>query len=156
MTEATKLEEEIRHFCCLCFADDKGGSWGEGTHPTAGWCANCGAGGSLIAIQAWAVASIRKNGSWVCKRYYPAEEDKETLAELKALRALVTEFPGRSVQRMPPPEDEPARNASQFMVIQQLGGGRSTSMWFDAATSEEALEKARPHLPYVPKEELGA
>lgn len=63
------MEEKQRAFCTRCFADYNK-EWMQSNH-----CINCGSGGSLILLHIWAVESIRKNASWVGKRFYPDKED---------------------------------------------------------------------------------
>jgi hypothetical protein len=84
-------------FCPQCFATDNDGSWG---HTVAGSvCTNCGS-QSIIHIPAFAVESIRKQASWVGKRYYPHTEDVEATNERQALLKLVEFFPGRIALRL--------------------------------------------------------
>ena len=136
-------------FCVLCFADNEDGSWGSGVMGDEGssHCLNCGAGGSAIPMQRWAVENIRRSASWVGKRYYANEEDIAQHEELKALRKLVKDFPGRVA--------EPARgegNEGSWMVCQALKKpGSTTSILVKAASAEAALEDARDKLPYVPE-----
>lgn len=141
----------IRHFCTLCFADTDGGSWGCATVPEANHCMNCGAGHSLVPLEKWAIESIRKNASWVGKRYYPSKEDKDLAAELRALRKMQTEYPGRSVALAPSATGE--RN---WTVTQRLPGGLSMMVFPQADSAEEAWENSRASLPWVSKEALEA
>jgi len=62
------------HFCTMCFASERNGSWGCTTMNN--YCLNCGAGGTTVEIPEWAIENIRKNASWVGKRYYPCDEDR--------------------------------------------------------------------------------
>ena len=78
--------DQTLDFCTLCFASSEDGSWGCTT--SEGHCYNCGAGGAAINIPKWAIESIRKNGSWVCKRAYPSQEDREQVRELRYLRSV--------------------------------------------------------------------
>lgn len=76
---------DIVDFCPRCFADTRGGSWG---HTANDWgCTNCGS-PSTVAVPAWVVDSVRENASWVGKRYYPCQEDKDDQRELEYLRSL--------------------------------------------------------------------
>ena len=136
---------ELREFCALCFADDKGGSWGAGTSGT-GFCANCCA-RATIRIPAWAVESIREQASWVGKRYYPHSEDREAYEERKALLNLVPEFPGRSFEQR---EDDPG----QWNVVQQLPRGQSVMTIVRAESGEQAMRKCS--LRYVTSQQLSA
>jgi len=134
-------------FCVLCFGSADNSSWGE--QVTDQHCMNCGAGGSAISIPRWAIDSIRKNASWVGKRYYPNEEDIEDRLEAKRLRKLVTNFPGRTAQA---PDDQ----YTGWVVRQKMPNGRTLSMGFPSASSEEeALDMARTKLPYYDEESLG-
>lgn len=147
MSEEKKKEDiqTVVEFCPGCFADTRGGSWGEGTQ--SGYCFNCGSGGTVM-IPIWAVDSIRKQASWVGSRYYPNDEDRATQRELRDLRATIKEFPGRTASEfISSREGEP----QQFMVTQLLGQGKNVSIFVQAATAEAALEYARTRLPYVPE-----
>jgi hypothetical protein len=149
MSSKLKTQEErdaIRQFCPCCFADDIGGSWGVGT--VGGYCMNCG-NGSTIAVPAWAVESIREQASWVGKRYYPNDEDKQAREERTALLALVKEFPGRSA-------DESAEEPGHWVVKQLRPNGARTMTYVAASSATEALERARTILPYVTAEALAA
>jgi hypothetical protein len=138
-------------FCVLCFAnDDDDGSWSGGL--CSSHCFNCGAGGSVIQISKFASTEIRKNASWVGRRYYPNQEDKDNYAELTFLRSKMTEFPGRSAE-----EYTDSRTGELFWrILQELPGGPSgltTSMLFpriEGETPAEGIEKAKTALPYVP------
>ena len=91
------MSDDIRDFCPRCFASDMSGSWDQtvvGNH-----CYNCGASPS-VRLPDWAVDCIREQASWVGKRYYPNDEDKEMAAELKELRSRMTEFPGRTIEHI--------------------------------------------------------
>ena len=90
-----KEQDEVREFCPNCFADDRGGSWGDGTQ--CGHCLNCGGNGTVTLPQ-WAVDSIRRQASWVGKRYYPATEDRKMATKHAALLELVRRFPGRTMR----------------------------------------------------------
>lgn len=138
-------------FCCLCFANDSdGGSWGGGISPQH--CFNCGAGGSVVSIPAFVSDEIRKNASWVGKRYYPCEEDLENHAELVALRNTITEFPGRTAEACTD------RNGDKYWRVQQnTGNGLYTSQTFprlEGETPADGLAKARTSMRYVPEDKL--
>lgn len=143
---AQKKRDELILFCSRCFASEDGGSWTRGQAIVSGLCSNCGAGGPDLRIPRWAVDGIRESASWVGKRYYPNDEDIETSAEVRNLRATIKVFPGRTVEQ--------TADGQAFMVTQELPGGRSVSMFTGAATAEKALEDLRLDLPYIPKSAL--
>jgi hypothetical protein len=135
---------ELLNFCARCFASDDGGSWGVGT--IDGHCFNCGAGWTgELKLPRWAVESIRSQASWVGRRYYPGQEDKENYEELRALRSLPKTFPGRTAERK---VDQDGK--SYWWVTQALGDGKSVSQTREANSAEEAIEATRYSLPYVP------
>lgn len=138
---------DLTNFCPQCFADDDGGSWGVGT--IGGHCLNCGAGGA-IQIPKWAVESIRQNASWVGRRYYPQDEDREIYDERKALLDLVKVFPGREVMQARKFEDgEWVDDVGRWTIRQNTPSGyMSTTV--QAASREEAMEASRYHLRYMP------
>jgi hypothetical protein len=145
------LDKTPALFCTRCFASDTDGSWnhivldaGEG-----GYCTNCGGGGTSVQIPRWAVDEIRRNASWVGKRYYPSDEDKEKYDELRRLRAFVTHFPGRTAE---PPKDE--RDEDMWCVVQKVSKTKNVSTVVRADSEEDALEQARTLLPYIPEEML--
>lgn len=145
MAEQTREDIQApREFCPRCFADNLGGSWGEGV--LSGHCMNCGA-SPAITIPAWAVRSIREQASWVGKRYYPCDEDREISAELETLRAMLTDFPGRFA--------ESTNEPGSFRVTQLLPGGGRVWMVVDATTINEALDRLKTKLRYVSREQLG-
>jgi hypothetical protein len=153
--ERIRKLNELLWFCAKCFASNENGSWGGGIDVAQDEkrtnCSNCGAWGCAVKIPRWAVESIREQASWVGKRYYPIDEDKARYAEIQALRALVTEFPGRSAEKIP--EDHPD-DVDQWWVHQELPHGGSTSTSVKAKSAEEALKKGRLLLPYIPKNAL--
>lgn len=127
-------------FCPCCFASSENGSWNHTAYE--GGCSNCGAGPS-IQLPPWAIDSIRQQASWVGKRYYPHAEDQEHSREVRALRSIVKEFPGRTAC-------ENVANPG-WSVTQVMPDGSKCSMYFFNAKSEaEALALARLELPYVP------
>lgn len=139
-------------FCPACFASEENGSWGHVVE--SGYCTNCG-NGSTLSVPRWAVESIREQASWVGKRYYPAEEDKERHAEIETLRGLMTEYPGRSVERDVDEDGEVHFNVKQ----DRPGGGYSTTMYsarYGVASAEQALERARTQLPFFTHDQLKA
>lgn len=134
MAESTLL------FCVCCFATNEDGSWGETTvgEENSSHCLNCGAGNSCFSLPEWAVKSIRQQASWVGKRYYPHEEDKETAAELERLRVLAPEVP-RTYEEL---ED------GNWKVTQKTEKG-SMSMTF-RGTLDEVKARAKLRFPYDP------
>jgi hypothetical protein len=141
--------DAIRSFCPCCFADNVGGSWGVGT--IGSHCMNCG-NGSTVTLPAWAVESIREQASWVGKRYYPHEEDREAYEERKTLRGLQTVFAGRSAR--PIRDAEGAPEPGHWWVDQEKPGGGCVSTTLDALSEAEALEKAKTALPFFTSEQL--
>lgn len=132
------MSDDIRDFCPRCFASDMSGSWDQtvvGNH-----CYNCGAGPS-VRLPDWAVDCIREQASWVGKRYYPNDEDKEMAAELKELRSRMTEFPGRTIEHI---------DIGQFRVTQRLNERTTHVIVVRADTQEEAWEKSKTRLPFIP------
>lgn len=73
-------------FCPGCFATAEDSSGGGAPIPEGNYCTNCGNVG-LLNIPRWAVESIRAQASFVGKRYYPIDEDRDQAAELAFLRA---------------------------------------------------------------------
>lgn len=131
--------DAIREFCPGCFADDLGGSWNHTTQ--GGYCNNCGAGGT-VQIPVWAVESIRKQASWVGKRYYPADEDLRIQRELKYHRSLAELPPDRTAKAVEVGEED-----GYWSVVQpQPGGTIQCSVKADSA--EEALQKTKDRLPW--------
>lgn len=102
-----------------------------------------------MPLPAWAIESIRAQASWVGKRYYPADEDRERHEERKALLKLVGEFPGREAK---PSQSE--QMAGKYEVVQQMPGGRSVMTWVSANDAEEAMRKSG--LTYFTAEQLAA
>jgi hypothetical protein len=146
---------ETLQFCPGCFADEESGSC---NHVVVGdLCTNCGANGT-VSLPRWAIESIRKNASWVGKRYYPSEEDFERAEERADLLELVTEFPGRSAEYRPAKGNGREYDRPYWWITQLLpvGAGRpvSVSTQMDAlmTTAEEAMR--RVSLRYVPAKRL--
>lgn len=146
-------EEKLDHkrllwFCACCFASKEDGSWNHTT--SEHYCLNCGARGGAVRIPFWAIESIRNQASWVGKRYYPNQEDKEHARELKYLRALPASFPGRITE-----SDKEERY--RWWVKQTLPaetGSQYVSTMVNATSAEDALEASRFLLPYIPAEAL--
>lgn len=65
---------KVEKFCPCCFASETSGSWDHVV--IGGYCTNCG-NGSTVDLPVWAIEEIRRNASWVGKRYYPCDEDKK-------------------------------------------------------------------------------
>lgn len=134
-------------FCVHCFASDTDGSW---DHMVNGdncqnYCTNCGGAQTSVEIPRWAVEEIRKNASWVGKRYYPHEEDTERRVELEALRRTIKVFPGRIAAPIEREGDEEQR----YRVIQPLSAKKNIEITINADSEEIALNKAKTMLPYV-------
>jgi hypothetical protein len=144
------VSDEIRQFCVRCFADDKGGSWGDGVYGDAKHgtlCANCGAGNCAIEIPEWAVKSIREQASWVGKRYYPIDEDRERSVEIRYLRGIAPPQPGITATR----SDDEKHPDWWHVQCGRVGVGPIV-----ASTEAEAIEKGRLSLPYpVPENAHG-
>lgn len=136
----------LSHFCVMCFADESDGSWGHVTIPESNYCTNCSSGGTLIQIPRGAVESIRRNASWVGKRYYPADEDSISFREREELLKLVQSFPGRSAKAL---EDESGR----WEVSQRSPDRRTTSTWVSAESGDDALRRAKS-LTYYSEDQL--
>jgi len=138
--------DDLLDFCVCCFATDEGGPYGEGTITIGenSACYSCGNSGPSLKIPRWAVDSIRKNGSWVCKRYYPSDEDIEENEMIKRLLATIKEFPGRSAK----PSSEPGL----WWVEQATKGNTKKMVIVTAGSAEEAMAAAATKLPYYPKE----
>jgi hypothetical protein len=138
---------EMIDFCPRCFGSSDSTSWNCPTESS--YCFNCG--GCPIQIPRWAVESLREQASWVGKRYYPHDEDKQTNLELKNLRVLVKKFPGRSAVRSPPLPDEKTTDAWWVtQILSKDDPSESVSVIVHARNKKEALEKCRLTLPYIP------
>lgn len=123
------------NFCSNCFADDEGGSWGCGTDRSH--CYNCGM-GLPVSIPVEAVRNIRKQASWVGKRYYPHEEDIRELKELAYFRTRAGDPKNRTAEY---------RHGAWF-VSQPSGEGKILSIVTQASSAEDALNKVRHLMPY--------
>lgn len=135
---------ELIPFCPACFASSENGSW---SYTVMGdFCSNCGAIGT-ITIPRWAIESIRHQASWVGRRYYPNQEDRENAAELRALRAIPKSFPGRTAQ-------QDKEDKYRYWVTQRLDSNKTVSTSVKAASVDDAIEASRYVLPYVPEEQL--
>lgn len=126
---------EVINFCPSCFASTDNSSWGGEVF--VGGCTNCGH-GPPISMPRWAAEQIRKSASWVGRRYYPSDEDKEDQAERRALLDLVKEFPGRRAEPV-----DPLVPAVEWRVVQATAPGRVSYATFIAGSAEEAMEAAR-------------
>lgn len=127
--------------CSVCFGADD----------TDGHCFNCGAGGTTYLAPRWFIDDLRKNGSWVCKRYYANEEDAQNARELRALRERMPEYPGRSAElRTPVPGD----GESYWSVKQELPNNLWISItvpWREGDTEHDAIARSRGLLPWNPE-----
>lgn len=131
-------------FCVSCFA-----SGGE----VVNYCLNCGAGGGIVELVQWQVDEIRRNASWVGKRYYPAEEDLEAVVERRALLANVTTWWGRTAKPIDLEcSSNPEADRDRWWVTQLHHNGRTTATTVSATSHDEAIEAARySGLPYIPE-----
>lgn len=131
----------VVYFCSKCFADSDGGSWGEPAEYSN--CYNCNTssfGHGITSLPKYIVENIRKNASWVGKRYYAHEEDYRINEELKTLRDKVGIFPGRHVIK---------EGEHEYLVIQQLSLNSHQMMFVKAADEKDALERSKSSLPYM-------
>ena len=139
------VNDSIVDFCPSCFATSESGSW---NHVVVDhYCNNCGS-SSIIRVPLFAAVEIRRNASWVGKRYYPADEDRELARELALLRGKMTAYHGRSAQL----HEGVGWIERIFIVTQKLPGNRSVSVFIDAESESQAIEKTRTSLPYVEPE----
>ncbi len=139
-------------FCPCCFATEENGSW---DHTVAnlsdgsGYCMNCG-NGSCVVLPAWAVDSIREQASWVGKRYYPNDEDRETTVELLALRDAIGRYPGRVAELKPASEDFGL--PERWHVTQAMPSGRTTTVMvapIEGETADDVIKRTASRLPVV-------
>lgn len=130
----------VLFFCPPCFATEEEGSGGSTCDGV--YCYNCGSGGT-VALPRWAIVSIREQASWVGKRFYPHDEDREAHDELAALRRRMTTFPGRTAR--PPTDTKPKWR------VEQKRGKSTVMVWVDADSEEEALEQTKDRLPWCPE-----
>lgn len=132
-------------FCPQCFACERSGSCDHVV--VGGHCTNCG-NTATVMLPAWAVDSVRKNASWVGKRFYPCQEDLDRAEELSDLYAIVEEFPGRTATRC-------VDSTNHYTVTQMLpgGNGRRVINTSIGASPQEAMR--RSGLRYVPAHKLG-
>jgi hypothetical protein len=128
-------------FCVKCFADDRSSSLSGSGSIVNDHCLNCGSGGTIASLQVWAVDSIREQASWVGKRYYPNDEDRQLNEELRALRREIGNYPGRSA--------EPSSTPGQWDLIQVLENGSTRRTSIVADSAEDALKKGADYLPWV-------
>jgi hypothetical protein len=135
---------ELVGFCPMCFASTDDASGG-GEVMTDG-CTNCGAMGEIPMLRRGDVECIRRSASWVGRRHYPQDEDKEILAERRALLSMVTGFPGRTA--------EPATNGAdkRWLVRQQISPTKAISITVSGVTTAANAIAATRYsvLPYVP------
>lgn len=139
------MSDRIVAFCVQCFADEDSGSWSHAVIPEADFCANCCASGTLVRIPARAVGSIRQQASWVGKRYYPNDEDRQRYEERADLLETISVFPGRSARL----------EEDRWVVTQLLPDGRHVSTFVrkqDAADAMEAMRASK--LRFVPAHKL--
>lgn len=134
---------QIILFCPCCFSSEDGGSWGGQAFESG--CANCG-NGSTINIPRWSVESIREQASWVGKRYYPNQEDKEACEERRRLIDLVKDFPGRTAEGT----DYLEWNVTQKLLKFPYTSASVMVSVTGAETAADAIEKTKYDLPYVP------
>lgn len=137
----SSLEDAHLWFCPRCFASSDDGSWGLTCDDT--YCNNCSSSGT-VQLPDWAVQSIREQASWVGKRFYPHAEDHDSGDELRRLRRAMTSFPGRSAHH-----DD---TLSDQWRVEQKRGGVTISVWVDADSAEDAIEKTKDRLPWCPEE----
>lgn len=141
-TEGRALGDML-HFCPGCFASSEGGSWDHGCD--AAYCYNCGS-GSTVQLPRWAIQSIRQQASWVGKRYYPHEEDQQAREELRALRALAPDNPNDRAEW---------RGDAGYYFVSRSDPASRTRFGIApiyAESAEEAIQKAKPLLRYIPQE----
>jgi len=144
---APQAHEQVVDFCSRCFACSQGGSWGEGV--LNGHCYNCGAGGSTVLMPRWAVDSIREQASWVGKRYYPSQEDKELSRELRYLRSIAPAPEGRTVAR----SEYDGANPNDWVVTQKYPDGSWVTTTVRADHAGPALKAAEMILSHpVPED----
>jgi hypothetical protein len=135
--EAQKPADTIQ-FCERCFATM---DWG------IAHCFNCGAGGTGVVMLKRQAESIRESASWVGRRFYPNEEDRENWAEVKALRRAIGTYPGRSAEWVP--GNDGARG--YWRLSQSLDNGRVVMTMVQAPEGmkpEDVIEQHRDALPW--------
>lgn len=137
-TAETKPEEKQIQFCERCFA-------------TMDWqvphCFNCGAGGAGVIMLQRQADEIRKGASWVGKRFYTDNDDRELNAELRALRRAIGTYPGRSAMWRPANE----RGPGYWSLEQSRPGTGCITTTVDAPESmkaEEVIAKYADRLPW--------
>jgi hypothetical protein len=136
-------------FCCSCFASEEGPGSGWGDRCQNGYCLNCGH-GPQAQISRAAIEEIRRTAGWVGRRFYPDQEAIEMWAELSALRVLAPADPTDQAEEAL--DDQGASYAPRhWWVYRRKGTTRTGIGTIEAATAEEAIERARPKLPYVPE-----
>lgn len=149
MPDTAPSPADVLLFCVCCFGSEEDASWGGDVFRD--YCTNCGSGGSSVSLTRAAIESIRRQASWVGKRFYPHKEDKEREEELQDLREHASESAGREVEWVPPRDDLPGH----YWVKQDTGEGSSTcKVVYKAASFPDALEQARAALPWFSPERL--
>jgi len=121
-------------FCTMCFATDE----------FSEHCFNCGSGGTNVSLPKSFIALIRKNASWVGRRFYASDEDKAEYAERKALRCAIGRWPGRSV--------EPIVDSDDVWVKQVTSSGTCTMITASrrGRTDEQIILDTADALPWAP------
>lgn len=143
MTPTPEELARVLRFCPACFASSEDGSWGYTCDEH--YCYNCGAGGT-VELPFWAIRSIRKQASWVGKRYYPHEEDRETREELAALRALAPANPHDTAEL---DEEGYYYRVTRRDPVRKV---TTTITPIRAGSAEEALRIGAQKLRYIPLE----
>lgn len=116
-------------FCAVCAAD----------HTIVGWCVFCGAGSSTVTLPPWAVASIwERAAEW--GRARPDDEGKRLREELLTLRRRAGVPSCRTVKW--------ARTMDRWAVSQPCPNGETT-VYLEAESAEEALQKSIGRLPWI-------
>src|ERR1051325_2191222 len=141
-------------FCVQCFASEIDGSWDHvvlQTDDDYNICGNCGGCGTAYPLPRAAIESIRKQASWVGKRYYPHAEDAEADLGRMELLKLVDVFPGRTVASVG------GSDPDYWNVTQQLPNGKAEMISVIAGNAEHAFQRAHfSSLRYVSFEQLEA
>lgn len=133
------LHSELQ-FCISCLCPD---------HNNDSYsCLNCGSCGSLIKLRRWQIDEICRNASWVGKRRYPTDEDIELAAEIKELRQLAAHFLGN---QLPGRKAIPPSEGMDSWMVSQDHNNKLRCVFVNATDENDALKKAVPLLPFVPK-----
>jgi len=139
-------------FCVQCFASEIDGSWYHLVERCKddNFCGNCGGHNTACPLPRAAIESIRKQASWVGKRYYPHEEDSQAHLERIELLKLVKAFPGRKALQSDPFN-------GWWSIDQKMPDGRTMFITTLAENEADAMESVRfSSLPYVSQEQLEA